>query len=157
MSFWVGRWLVEFYFFKYLWIGDNVMVSFGKIKWYVIVNLSLINLFRIKRFIEEKNLRCFNWLPTWIRVTLKVKPLTWGHESSSGLPSIWGVTEIKSVNTMGMSSERWSSTQDTLANERKMEALELKWSNMLNPYLLYLLIYMYSLYLITSHGRECWI
>ena len=134
------------------------MVSFGKIKWYVIVNLSLINLFRIKRFIEKKkNPGCFDWLPTWIRVTLRVKPLTWGHESSSGLPSIWGVTEIKSVNTTGMSSERWSSTQDTLANERKMEALELKWSNMLNPSLLYLLIYMYSLYLITSHGRECWI
>ena len=28
----------------------------------------------------------------WIGVTLKVKPLTWDHKSSSGLPRIWGVT-----------------------------------------------------------------
>ena len=64
--------------------------------------------------------------------------------------------EIQSVNTAEMPSGRWSSTQDTLANERKMEALELKRNSMLNPSLLYLLIYMYSLYLITSHGWECW-
>ena len=30
----------------------------------------------------------------WIGVTFRVKPLTWGHESSSGLPKIWGVTKI---------------------------------------------------------------
>ena len=31
-------------------------------------------------------------MPAWIGVTLRVKPLTWGHESSSGLPRIWGMT-----------------------------------------------------------------
>nr|CAN83840.1 hypothetical protein VITISV_023231 [Vitis vinifera] len=55
----------------------------------IIIKFPTVIVFNMVNTSMESDFRSHDWIFLY-----RVKPLTWGHESSSGLPKIWGVTKI---------------------------------------------------------------